>query len=125
MAQGVQFVVQRHQAGPAIHWDLMIEHGSALATWQLPVAPEDIGEMPVPVQRIADHQRRFLTYEGPLRSHPGCVSICDRGICVILSQSAAGWKVAFGGQRMAGTYRMEPRSGAESADWRMKRERTA
>ncbi len=119
MAQAIQFVVQRHEASGGVHWDLMVEQADALATWQLPVAPEQIAGVPIAIERIADHEKRFLTYEGPLRSHIGSVEIHDRGTCVVLSQSTDRWLIRFGGRYLAGTYRVEYAAGAESTAWQI------
>lgn len=106
MADVRQFVVQRHDTGEEVHWDLMLEQDEALATWQVPVPPEEIAGTPINVERIADHPKRFLTYEGPLRSHPGSVRIHDRGSYVALtpSENNRHINVSIEGKRMKGIF---------------------
>lgn len=115
MPASPRFVVQCHQAGDSVHWDLMLEQDAALATWHIPIPPEHIGAEPLAIERIFDHPKRFLDYEGPLRSHPGNVRIHDQGRYVPLVVSDTGWRVRIEGQRLRGDYRIERASGAGSS----------
>ncbi len=74
------FVIQLHQVGDGYHYDLMLETGEALVTFQLPVLPGEIvdGES-VEAARLPDHRREYLTYEGPVSGDRGTVRIVDRG----------------------------------------------
>ncbi len=113
-----QFVVQRHEAASSVHWDLMIEHGEVLATWHVPVPPEQVGPDPVPAERIFDHPNRFLDYEGPLRRHPGSVRIHDRGRCEVSRWSDDAILVIMEGHKLAGLLRLDR---PEAGQWQLTR----
>ncbi|MCW8140697.1 MAG: hypothetical protein KIT58_17495, partial [Planctomycetota bacterium] len=66
-----RFVVQEHTVAPGdVHYDLMIEDGAALVTFQLPAPPA--GEA-VRGRRSFDHRPRYLDYEGPISAGRGHV----------------------------------------------------
>jgi hypothetical protein len=77
---GNRFVVQEHTTAAGVHWDLMLEKGETLMTFRLPERPENALDHPVTATRIADHARRFLTYEGPVQKGAGKVRIVERGV---------------------------------------------
>ena len=68
----LRYVVLRHEGVPDPHYDLMFETlpGSPLATWRSHRWPID-GD--TPLQRLPDHRREYLDYEGPLTGHRGNV----------------------------------------------------
>lgn len=66
-----EFVVLEHD-WPELHWDLMLESGSSLATWRLKHSPRT--GLWIPAERIADHRKAYLNYEGPVSGNRGCVS---------------------------------------------------
>ncbi|MCP4130151.1 MAG: hypothetical protein GY754_03940 [bacterium] len=76
----MKFVIHYHQTEPE-HYDLMIERGKTLLTWQ--IAVEDINRLAageeVKAVRIQDHRKKYLTYEGPISCNRGMVSIYDSG----------------------------------------------
>ena len=74
-----QFVIQQHTAPDGVHWDLMLEMDDCLWTWRLNTPPAEIKNEPVPAERIHDHPKRFLTYEGPVQNGTGQVTIADHG----------------------------------------------
>ena len=75
----LRYVVQEHDAPQGVHWDLMLEQGDHLATWQVPVAPEQWGDAAILCPKIFDHRLRYLEYEGPLTQDRGAVRIVARG----------------------------------------------
>ncbi len=121
MAQALQFVVQRHETDQSVHWDLMLEQTETLATWHVPFPPEQIAAQPLAIERIGDHPKRFLAYEGPLRRHPGSVRIHDRGTYTLISQSENAWLVSIAGEALAGTFRLDCIAEPGSAAWRIVR----
>ena len=76
-----RFVVQEHTVTPGdVHFDLMIEDGDVLVTFQLeqpPWGPQ--GRAPTRGRRSFDHRARYLDYEGPISGDRGAVRIWDRG----------------------------------------------
>jgi hypothetical protein len=68
---GLRYVVLHHTGVPEEHFDLMFETapGSSLATWRSAVWPV----VTVTAERLADHRREFLEYEGPVSGDRGQV----------------------------------------------------
>lgn len=115
---GVQrrFVVQHHVIGADAHYDLMIEEGNALATWRLPTALAQIGDMPTPAERIAQHRRVYLDYEGPVSGDRGSVSIHERGVCRLLVGREDRWEIEFEGDRTRARVILQ-RLGSAATEW--------
>ncbi|MEN6385534.1 MAG: endonuclease/exonuclease/phosphatase family protein [Phycisphaerales bacterium] len=85
-----QFVIHKHTRGDDIHWDLMIEDGDVLKTWRLENPPEKLaGDSdklnPVKTKAtpIQDHDKKFLTYQGPVNKNTGTAEIVDEGTCEV------------------------------------------
>jgi hypothetical protein len=116
----VPFVVLFHQIESGNHFDLMIDAGDALATWRLDVPPEMAMERAVACERIADHRRAYLDYEGPVSGNRGHVSRHDRGLCRIDSTDDERWLIWFDGARLRGTMAMS-RTSAEASHWSFSR----
>jgi hypothetical protein len=66
----MRFVVLHHTKVERPHFDLMFETapGSDLATWRSPVWPIVAS---TPVERLADHRRAYLDYQGPVSGGRG------------------------------------------------------
>ncbi len=76
------FVIQFHTGFRRDHYDLMIENGSALATFELDRRADEIpAGASINVTRLADHRREYLEYEGEISGGRGRVKIADRGRC--------------------------------------------
>lgn len=60
-----------------VHFDLMIEDGAVLVTFQLDGPPA--AGAPARGRRSFDHRARYLDYEGPISGDRGAVKIWDRG----------------------------------------------
>jgi hypothetical protein len=69
----LRYVILHHTSVPAPHYDLMFElfPGGALATWRTPDWPI---QSPTLVERLADHRRDYLDYEGPVSNNRGQVA---------------------------------------------------
>ena len=85
-----EYVILEHDPTPAaergagsalgMHWDFMLTQPdqAALATWRLAANPLAT-RTPIVAQRIGDHRRDFLTYEGELTRDRGRVRRVDHG----------------------------------------------
>ncbi len=89
MAPPLSFALLEHRTADGVHWDLLVEQGPGrlLATWRLarcPLdSPPDGAAPPVPAERIADHRRIYLEFEGELTGGRGVVRRLDRGAASI------------------------------------------
>jgi hypothetical protein len=72
-----RFVVLNHD-WPEPHFDIMLESEGALLTWRLQRPPVH----DQPAERIGDHRRAYLDYEGPVSGGRGLVTAWDRGGCI-------------------------------------------
>lgn len=116
-----RFVILHHRERSGEHWDLLIEEAEALASWRLTRLPSPVDRAAIPAQRLADHRKLYLTYEGPIAQDRGEVTRVDAGACDILQRGEAEWVVRFAGARLAGPHRLtriESAGGASlSAAW--------
>mgnify|MGYP006287570009 FL=1 len=87
------------------HFDLMIEDGDALATWQFGHDPLDSSATPHLCRRIQDHRRAYLDYRGEVSGGRGKVNPTESGTCEVQGQPDA-WEVRFRGRRLEGRYRL-------------------
>jgi hypothetical protein len=71
-----RYVILEHDH-PFLHWDLMLESGSALRTWRLLALPRS-GQT-IPAQASFDHRLAYLDYEGPVSGGRGWVKRWDWG----------------------------------------------
>lgn len=74
----LQYVILRHEGIPSPHFDLMFETelGGALITYRSAVWPL---ENRTELQKLNDHRRAYLTFEGPLSGNRGTVRRVVRG----------------------------------------------
>lgn len=62
---------------PFLHWDFLLEAGSACRTWRLLGPPESAGG--IVAEPLADHRLIYLDYEGPVSGDRGHVRQWDGG----------------------------------------------
>ncbi len=97
-----RFVILHHEMPPestrSNHWDLMLEHGSHLETWELPVAPR-VGTQ-LKIVPLANHRVEYLDYEGPLTNHRGTVTRHDWGRYIKISDDEYQQVVILQGQSL-------------------------
>ena len=101
------FVIHLHTGHGPRHYDLMLERGDGLATWQLGGDPAALaaGES-MPAARLPDHRRAYLTYEGPVSRGRGQVERIDRGTCELIRADEAHWDIRLEGQRCRGRFEL-------------------
>lgn len=110
----VRFVTLEHVTAQGSHFDLMIDVGETLATWQFARAPDESPADGLPCARLADHRRVYLDYEGPISGGRGRVCRRDAGVCTVERPDERRWEVEFRGERLCGRYRLERRAEAWS-----------
>jgi hypothetical protein len=119
-----QFVLLRHERSNGVHWDLMLDTGEALATWQIHDDPADWAPVAQPpsleLTRLPDHRRDYLDYEGPVSGGRGHVSRTDAGRYVLLERRDDCWRVQLAGSLLAGSCELvaRPQRGADAWELR-------
>ncbi len=101
---GTRFVILHHQVAGGEHWDLMLERGEVLLTWQLPHEPVNSSTLPMPASRIGDHRKAFLEYEGPISRDRGQVSRVDAGTVDFEEATPSRYKFTLAGGRLCGRF---------------------
>lgn len=116
------FVLLHHVLPNGEHWDLCLDQGSTLATWQLLahcVSEISQGRPAIAALRIQDHRPAYLDYEGPISGDRGQVTRVDRGSYELLEQQPDRWVVRLTGCILIGTYEIV--ATADSAMWKFYR----
>ena len=99
-----RFVILHHRLGDGEHWDLMLERGDILLTWQLLRDPTVPDSFPIPARRIGDHRKAYLTYEGPLTGNRGTVRRVDSGTVEFEENTTQCCRFTVSGDRLRGTF---------------------
>ena len=92
-------------AGRGRHWDLLVEVPGCerLPTWRLARNPlADTGE--IPAQRIGDHRRLYLEYEGEISGGRGLVRRIDAGAATIAGLEDDRLVVVLAGRHLRGPF---------------------
>jgi hypothetical protein len=74
-----RFVILSHQSPTGEHWDVMLEAGSALATWSIPPQYPAGDSFTCSAIRLPDHRKDYLDYEGEISEGRGTVSRISAG----------------------------------------------
>ena len=107
-----RFVVLTHDH-PFLHWDLMLEAGTALRTWRLHEPPDAAGS--IAAEALPEHRHEYLTYEGPVSGGRGEVRRWDAGEFTLLADTAERVEAQLEGSRLRGLALLE--RSAVGADW--------
>ncbi len=99
-----RFVILHHRLDDGEHWDLMLEHGDILLTWQLLREPVDASSLPIPARRIGAHRKAYLEYEGPVSGGRGTVRRVDAGTVEIQELTEATCRFSLDGGRLKGAF---------------------
>lgn len=75
----MKYVILKHHTEPA-HFDLMMDAGNQLWTWSWYSSRFPRNVVHLPLERIQDHRRAYLTYEGPVSGRRGTVKRREEGI---------------------------------------------
>lgn len=117
-----RYVILRHEpeqcSSGSLHWDLMLEVGDVLWTWACdedPTASDSFA-----AERLADHRRAYLEYQGPVSGQRGSVSRCDAGVYTLEQDSAGQLVVLLRGEKLhSAQLILRPRHGS-SQRWDVK-----
>lgn len=105
-----RFVILLHETRSGCHYDFMLEHGPALATWQLPQMPNDLRPgQSLPARALPDHRLAYLDYEGAVSGDRGCVKRVDQGSYRLHERNDSSWIVTLAGTCVCGTFRLSRR----------------
>jgi hypothetical protein len=108
------FVILLHTGHGPDHYDLMLESGRALATWQLPSDPADLAAgQGLPAKRLPDHRRAYLTHEGPVSRQRGHVRRVEEGTYLRAAATGPQWDVELSGARCRGRFVLAPAGAGE------------
>ena len=105
-----RFVILHHRLDAGEHWDLMLEQGDVLLTWQLLREPVNRESLPIPARRIGNHRKAYLDYEGPLTGNRGTVRRVDSGSLDIIEGTAQGLRIVLTGKRLCGSFTLRPQA---------------
>lgn len=103
-----RYVVLEHEVRPGeVHYDLCLEDGDVLITFQLDAPPSATES--VAGRRSFDHRPRYLTYEGEISGGRGHVRAWDRGLAEDLAGEPRGERYAFRCRegRLSGAWSLE------------------
>ena len=100
----LRFVILHHTVSGGEHWDLMLEQGNTLLTWQLLREPFELASLPIPARRIGDHRKAYLDYEGSLSRNRGDVRRVDEGSIEFEESTDDGFVFCLRGSRLAGRF---------------------
>lgn len=93
----LRYAILHHTAHPdqPDHFDLMfeLEAQQTLATFRSRTWPPDTA-----VERLPDHRRNYLTYEGPVSGNRGEVKRIAAGTFTILSRACTHWHLLLDDQ---------------------------
>jgi len=100
-----RMVIHQHTREGAAHYDLMLESPQLLWTWRFQSFPGTESEQPC--ERIQDHDRKFLEYEGKLSGDKGEVAIVEAGTFALLHAQEDRVHLTARGHKVAGLCRLE------------------
>ncbi|MDJ0507765.1 MAG: DNA polymerase ligase N-terminal domain-containing protein [Crocosphaera sp.] len=101
------FVFHFHTDYKSPHYDLMLDDGDALATWQLEIPLSEIVEkQTISVHKIQDHRLFYLTYEGDISGGRGKIQRIDFGYYQPLMIQVFYWDFILRGQQSTNHYQL-------------------
>lgn len=115
-----RFVLLRHENHGVVHFDLMIEEGDTLATWQFGVSLALLASGgTLSCIRVAQHRPAYLDYEGPVTSGRGTVTRIQSGTCKLLSATIANWDFELHSSSGQGRFQLHH---ITEANWSLRRQ---
>ena len=95
-----RFAVLEH-VWNGVHWDVLLEDGAVLKTWELSVEP--VLGVATRATPKADHRLHYLDYEGEIGGGRGFVRQWDAGALVWRKQGPDAFIADLSGRRLVGT----------------------
>ncbi len=114
-----RFALLRHESPRGRHWDLLLEAGPVLRTWELAEWPQPGGE--TVCRALPDHRRLYLDYEGPISGGRGSVVREESGTYEPIRTSDRELVVQLRGRALAGRLTLE-RLAEKGDQWRLRLE---
>jgi len=100
-----RFVVHAHKrTAEPVHYDLMLEKGELLQTFRLELPPDRINKSGCEAIKVADHPRRFLTYEGSVHDGRGRIKMVDCGTYQLIGDDENRLEFEFWGKQLNGRF---------------------
>ncbi len=112
-----RFALLRHDSPRGRHWDLLLEAGAVLRTWELTDCPRPGKE--ILCRALADHRLLYLDYEGSISGGRGSVVREDRGTYEPTHTSPAELVIELRGRLLVGQLTLQ-RLEEESDQWRLR-----
>ncbi len=110
----LNFVILRHTLPPHAarpsHWDLMLATDSDGPLWTWELRDEPAVDTVQFAERLADHRRAYLTYEGPVSNDRGHVTRYDEGTLVWREQQEGHLIVELHGNQLVARLTMDRQS---------------
>ena len=101
------FVILEHSISKQRHYDLMLERGGVLETWQMSRQVNELeqGES-IDAKKLADHRLAYLDYEGPISKNRGQVKRVDKGSYDLLESNETGRIIRLKSKNIQGTFEL-------------------
>jgi hypothetical protein len=116
-----RFVVLEHTGTPkykpGVHWDLMLEVGESLKTWELDSVPTNAE--PAFAKPLPEHRLDYLQYEGPISGERGAVRRVDCGTYETLCENQAELVVRLEGKILQGRLHLRSAGADSGGTWRI------
>ena len=115
------FVIQIHSGFGELHYDLMLERAEALDTWKLSLSPLELqagvgAASNIQAQKLPDHRKAYLSYEGPISGNRGEVKILDNGTYELLTESETHIEIQINGRCVQGRFALT-RTSEDTDEW--------
>ena len=102
-----------------MHFDLMLQVGDALATWQLAQLPTSLAVgQSLPATQLPDHRLAYLDYEGPVSRGRGSVRIAQAGTWRGERTGPGSWVFSLHGQHVTADFALRQLHGRQ---WELSR----
>lgn len=99
-----KFVIQQHSLPAEVHWDLMLEKPDVLTTYRLDKPPLKLLTESAKTEKIFDHPKKFLTYQGSVNKGKGQVEIVESGTYEIITDHNDKIELSLRGQILNGNF---------------------